>query len=175
MQHHNKKGFTLIELLVVIAIIGILSAIGLVSLNGAREKARDAKRKSDLAQVSTALALYYDDQTTPAYVINNTASQTISAALASFIVPTYMNVLPTPPTATAINGYFYRSTVTTGDRFALFSQMEGGAKNWFVINSRGFGGEIASSTAVTTANVDCDTTNTTGHIEACLDTVVIAP
>ncbi|MFA6943842.1 MAG: type II secretion system protein [Patescibacteria group bacterium] len=58
---NQKKGFTLIELLVVIAIIGILSAIGLVSLNGAREKARDAQRKSDLGQMNTALVLYFDD------------------------------------------------------------------------------------------------------------------
>lgn len=58
---NNKKGFTLIELLVVIAIIAILSAIGLVALNGAREKARDAKRRSDLAQIRTALNLFYDD------------------------------------------------------------------------------------------------------------------
>ncbi len=57
----TKKGFTLIELLVVIAIIAILSAIGLVALNGAREKARDAQRRSDIAQFRTALALYYDD------------------------------------------------------------------------------------------------------------------
>jgi len=57
----KKRGFTLIELLVVIAIIGILSTIGLVALNGAREKARDAQRQSDMAQVRTALALYYDD------------------------------------------------------------------------------------------------------------------
>lgn len=57
----NKKGFTLIELLVVIAIIAILSAIGLVALNGAREKARDAQRRSDLAQIRTALNLFYDD------------------------------------------------------------------------------------------------------------------
>ncbi|MFA6042746.1 MAG: type II secretion system protein [Patescibacteria group bacterium] len=56
----QRKGFTLIELLVVIAIIGILSAVGLIALNGAREKARDSQRKSDLGQLRTGLALYYD-------------------------------------------------------------------------------------------------------------------
>jgi prepilin-type N-terminal cleavage/methylation domain-containing protein len=57
---HQRRGFTLIELLVVIAIIGILSAIGLIALNGTREKARDVARKSDLKQLSTGLALYFD-------------------------------------------------------------------------------------------------------------------
>ena len=54
----KRKGFTLIELLVVIAIIGLLSTLSVVSLNSAREKARDANRKSDMNSISTALELY---------------------------------------------------------------------------------------------------------------------
>ena len=58
---NKQKGFTLIELLVVISIIGLLASIVLVSLNSAREKARDAKRKGDIHQIQLALQLYYDD------------------------------------------------------------------------------------------------------------------
>lgn len=57
----KNKGFTLIELLVVIAIIGLLASIVLVSLNSAREKARDTKRLSDMHQIVLALNMYYDD------------------------------------------------------------------------------------------------------------------
>jgi len=56
----KQKGFTLIELLVVISIIGLLASVVLVSLNSARSKSRDTKRRADLKQVSTALELYYD-------------------------------------------------------------------------------------------------------------------
>ena len=55
------KGFTLAELLIVIAIIGILSTVIIVSLAGARAKARDAKKISDMTQVAAALQLYYAD------------------------------------------------------------------------------------------------------------------
>lgn len=57
----NNKGFTLVELLVVISIIGLLSSFAMVSLTTARQKARDALRKGDMAQLRTALVLYYDD------------------------------------------------------------------------------------------------------------------
>lgn len=50
----NYKGFTLIELLVVIAIIGILSTIAMTSLNGARQKAKDASFKSSGSSIAPA-------------------------------------------------------------------------------------------------------------------------
>ena len=55
---NTKKGFTLIELLIVIAIIGILAAALLVSLGGARQAARDARRIAVLRQVQAPHELY---------------------------------------------------------------------------------------------------------------------
>ena len=68
----QKKGFTLIELLIVIAIIGILSSIVLVSLSGARLKARDAERKSELRSIQLALESYFADNGT--YIVAGSGS-----------------------------------------------------------------------------------------------------
>jgi prepilin-type N-terminal cleavage/methylation domain-containing protein len=56
-----KKGFTLIELLITVAIIGILSAAVLVGINPLQKinQANDAKVKSDVGQVATAVRNYY--------------------------------------------------------------------------------------------------------------------
>lgn len=56
-----KKGFTLIELLIVITIVGILTALVTTNLQGARARARDTRRKSDLRAIEQSLRLYYND------------------------------------------------------------------------------------------------------------------
>jgi len=71
MKQYNheamKFGFTLIELLVVMVIIGLLAGLILPNYMSARERARDAQRKSDLEQIQKALELYKMDQSPPAY------------------------------------------------------------------------------------------------------------
>lgn len=122
------KGFTLIELLVVIAIIGILSSVVLASLNTARAKARDVKRKQDIVQLRTALEGYFAD--TGSYPLPGngqwwggtsavscaTVNGTVSGASAYIqgLTPTYISTLPVDPApAASCNGYLYHSDGTS--------------------------------------------------------------
>jgi len=57
----KDRAFTLIELLVVISIIGILISISLFGIGNARKSSRDAKRKSDLETIRSALEMYKAD------------------------------------------------------------------------------------------------------------------
>ena len=89
----SSRGFTLIELLVVISIIGLLSSFLLASLSQARGKARDAKRKSELKQLQTALELYYSDNSGYPVDCWNTSPTNYIPGLAG----TYITVLPRDP------------------------------------------------------------------------------
>lgn len=126
----KKRGFTLIELLVVIAIIGILAGIVLVSLGGARSKARDARRQADMRQISTAQEMYYSDQ--EAY-----ATSTANGPPA---IGAYLPALTDPQGAT--NPYKWLANTTCGQAYCAYAKLEnptGGCASttFFAVSEKG--------------------------------------
>ena len=113
-----KKGFTLIELLVVISLIGVLATLVIANMNSARERARDAQRKSDLRNIQTALRLYYNDNG------GYTPKAEIDALWGSAWIDngvTYMNILPNDPLAPT---QVYDYTYTDSENYALYACLE---------------------------------------------------
>jgi prepilin-type N-terminal cleavage/methylation domain-containing protein len=55
-----KKAFTLIELLTVISIIGILATAIIISINPARNQAKDARIRGDVQQLRNLAETYYN-------------------------------------------------------------------------------------------------------------------
>lgn len=105
-----KKGFTLLELLVVIGIITILIVFGATSYSTAQKKSRDAKRKSDLKAIQSALEQYYS---ICGYVYPIPASGYVpSSIICNNPYTVIMNSTPKDPKT----GVSYRmSQVTTSD------------------------------------------------------------
>jgi general secretion pathway protein G len=131
MQNCNlkfKRGFTLIELLVVVSLIGILATLVLANLNAARQRGRDAQRKSDLRNIQTALRLYYNDYDKfPANMSSNIAGcGTGGASLCIWGNPfeadgnTYMSTLPRD----SIFYYKYTRPETDLDTYTLEACLE---------------------------------------------------
>lgn len=122
MRSQHRKGFTLIELLVVIAIIGLLSTLAVVAMSNARQKARDAKRVSDIKQIQSALDLYATDKNGyPADGANGAGTITLGGSTAKCLSDTtglgasgactgntYMANIPSNPTPGGAN-YVYAS------------------------------------------------------------------
>ncbi|MEI8067762.1 MAG: type II secretion system protein [Candidatus Shapirobacteria bacterium] len=110
MQINKRKGFSLIELLVVISIIAVLTAVLVANFMGARERARDAQKISDLESLKGALRLYYNDHQN--YPINDTVINDVG--FTGYI----SNVSGI--------GFTYEQT-SGGDGFNLSTQLEAGA------------------------------------------------
>ena len=99
----KKKGFTLIELLIVVAIIGIIAGIAIPRFLGVRTKAKVTRAFADMANIGTALEMYYVDK--DAYPADQDALTSGDAPL----VPDYISSIPDDPFADAGTSYRYYS------------------------------------------------------------------
>lgn len=57
---NNPQGFTLVELLIVITIIGVLSVIAITIFGNVGVRARDSRRKEDIAAIASAMEANYN-------------------------------------------------------------------------------------------------------------------
>lgn len=151
----DQQAFTLIELLIVIAIISILSAIGLLSLRGTRESARDSVRFADLSAIRLGLALYSDTYGAyPAPVANGGAGPDLSTTLVPGTIfsqtdnPLYPGYLSKPvidPINSAATAIYYHydtnESPTVNHRNYVFCfHEEGKRRDWFYFYSTGVSG-----------------------------------
>lgn len=109
----RKNGFSLMELLITVSIIAVLVAIGIASYATINKQSRDAKRKSDIEQIRSALEMYRADN--GYYPSTGAGSWTQSSDLSTPLVDTYMPTVPLDPRST--QSYMYRATNTSGGQY----------------------------------------------------------
>ena len=93
----REHGFTLIELLVVVAIIGVLAAIAIPQFSAYRQRAFDARAKSDIVALATAEEAYFVDNEVYKACAN---AATCKTNLPGFIFSNGVTVAATVPAAT---------------------------------------------------------------------------
>ena len=101
-------GFTLIELLVAVSIIGVIVTIGIASFATLNRQSHDAKRKSDIEQIRSALEMYRaDNKFYPDGGCASTTCLAIDIQELDGALGDYMPALPKDPIKTQT--YYYRA------------------------------------------------------------------
>ena len=120
----KKHGFTLIETLVVIAIIGILASVILTSLLGARDKARDIKRKAEISQIGRFLVMscYAPDAGDGDYDLMPIAQELL---IKNPQYSQYLKMIPRDPKSGSDTESGYRYIVgESGTKCAIYANLE---------------------------------------------------
>jgi prepilin-type N-terminal cleavage/methylation domain-containing protein len=133
-----SQGFSLIELLVVISIMSILMALAAVSYTTAQQRGRDARRRSDMANIQKGFEQYFAQNNTYDSVAGCT---TIGASATHFPAG-----LPSDPRNISPHVYTFQCSSTA---YCVCARLE----------STNAGNSIAPATAVTCSFSSSGSTN----------------
>jgi prepilin-type N-terminal cleavage/methylation domain-containing protein len=120
----GRQAFTLIETLVVIAIIGIIATVISVSLLGARNKARDVKRKAEISQIGRffVMSCYLPDAGAGDYDLMTIANEYLAK---NPQYSQYISAIPRDPKTGTDTESGYRYIVNgDGTKCALYANLE---------------------------------------------------
>lgn len=110
MSNRSKYGFTIVELLIVIVVIGILAAITVAVYSNVQQRSRDSRRLSDFELLQRAIEMYKTDNLRYPYCGATEGSAVTScevSGLATALVPTYIQRIPSDPLNVTGFQYFY--------------------------------------------------------------------
>jgi len=151
----KKRGFTLIELLVVIAIIGMLASIVLVSLGGARSRARDARRQADLRQVITAQEMVMsDDENYFSAVAGSGIPAIVNIAGTEYFPATNDPQCPGGVCSAGASDYSWLVNTTCAQCFCAYADLENG--DYFVASEKGTRELTAAPTTACDLSLNCN-------------------
>ena len=131
MKHSSQiinRGYTLVELMVAISILALLFVAGVTSYSKATQRSRDAKRKSDIEQLRSALEMYRADNGTypstqgevPIFPAPwKDIADAEYALLKDALVPNYIPELPTDSQSGF--SYWYQSPITVDTKTYCFT------------------------------------------------------
>jgi type II secretory pathway pseudopilin PulG len=147
--------------LVVIAIIGIISTVVIVTLNGARNKGKDASAKASLASLHGATDLFYTKNNyhygagvgVAASAIQNTTADETTLCKSADIIKLASAAFT--QTANPVNC----SISDSGESFIIYGQLIGAtsANDYFCVDSSAFSGSVDFTNSLTdiTAELRC--------------------
>lgn len=116
----KEKGFTLVELMVAISIVAVLATIGFSLFQSTQATARDARRRSDVAAMTSALETHYDAMTGIYTAIDDTVAATWFTD----------KIVPKDPLNDAASGYVYSYPTTAAATYKVCAKLENKGGNF---------------------------------------------